>query len=261
VTSHLRTAGRRALVGLGGGLAAVVLAAAPALAADAVIHVKDSQVPTQAAAFANGEDCDAAGPIPAGFDAWHLILPGNSFNFTEVTGEFAATEDGPIIFTATAPGDNGVLPDNGNSDGKHAYLFAPAGLWLIDATAKISGDGKQPGDFVISHTCPGVPTSPSPSESVSPTPSDSVSPTPSDSVSPTPSDSVSPTTSGSPEPSESVEPTQTGLPSESPTSGGGGEDGLPVTGSSLTGILGAGLLLVLGGVALVVFARRKLARG
>lgn len=258
MTSHLRTAGRRALVGLGAGLAAVVLTAAPALAVEAVIHVKDSQVPTQAAAFATGEDCDAAGTIPAGYDAWHFILTKNTYNIIELTGEFAATEDGPITFTATAPGDNGVLPQNGESAGKHAYLFAPAGMWLIDATATVSGtDDKL--QLVISHTCPGTPTTTSPS--VSPTPSESISPTPSDSLSPTPSDSTSPTTSDSPEPSESLEPTETGQPSESPTNGGAGQDDLPVTGSSLTGILGAGLVLVLGGVALVVFARRKLARG
>jgi hypothetical protein len=245
-------------VGIGAGMVAVAVAAAPALAAEAEIHVKDTQVPTQAKSFDTGEDCDAAGVIPSGYDAWHLILPGNEYNFEQVTGEFAATEDGPIIFTAVAPGPYGVLPDNGNSGGKHAYLFAPAGLWLIDATATISGEGDQPKEFVISHTCPGTPTSPSPSTSPSDSPSPSTSLSPS---TPTSSEPSTPSESTSPEPSESTLPTSSSSAGPAVPDGGGGDDELPTTGAALAGVLGAGLLLLGGGVALVVLARRRIARG
>lgn len=261
--SLLRTAGQRTAVGLGAGMIAVALAAAPALAADTQIKVKDSQVPTKAASFANGEDCDAAGPERPGFDAWHLVLPGNNYDFTKVTGEFAATKTGPTVFTAVAPGPNGVLPANGNSAGKHAYLFAPAGLWLTGATATISGQGKQPRDFVISHTCPGLPTTPSPSTSASPSPSPSASASTSPSTSASPSSSTSPTPSGSVSPSESPSPSDSSPASPStsaPAAGGGEESGLPITGAGLTGVLFGGLLLLAGGIALVVIARRRIAR-
>jgi hypothetical protein len=244
---------------------AVALAAAPALAADAQLNVKDSQVPTKATSFANGEDCGAAGPARPGFDAWHLVLPGNNYDFTKVTGQFAATKTGPTIFTADAPGPDGVLPANGNSAGKHAYLFAPAGLWLTGATATISGQGKQPRDFVISHTCPGVPTTPSPSTSASPSSSPSASASPSASTSP--STSTSPTSSTSPAPSGSASPTESPSPSDSspasPSTSAAAptEGGLPITGAGLTGMLVGGLVLLAAGGALVLFARRRIARG
>ena len=258
VKSSLRVAGRRALLGLGAGVAALVVAAAPALAADVVIQVKDAQVPTRAVSFDTGEDCAAAGPARPGFDAWHLVLPGNDYVFTEVTGLFAATKDGPVVFTAVAPGPYGVLPVSGQSTGMHAYLFAPAGLWLIDATAKISGEGTPPADFNISHACPGVAGTPSPSTSPTTSPSTSVSPStstsPSSSLSPEPSTSLS--GSSSPQPSTSAVGADAS-PATSVDAAANSGGGLPTTGAALTGILGAGVLLLVGGVALVVFARRR----
>jgi hypothetical protein len=256
VSSAPVTAVRRALLGVGAGIAALGLAVSPALATatPTVVPIKDSQVPTTAQGFEE-HDCEGVTQRP-GDDAWHLVLPANSYDFVTVTGQFADTQDGPTTFTATAPGPHGEMPEVGNATGKHAYLFAPAGMWLTAATAVISGEGKQPEEFVLSHTCPGVPASASPSITASP----SSSASPSVSATPEPSTSTSPSESSSAGPVESAGPSGSATPAPGGSSGSGG-DGLPVTGTALTGILGAGLLLLAGGAALVVFARRRVIGG
>lgn len=248
------------------GLSATLLfLAAPASAAvTTVIQVKDSQVPTTAARFSEHSGCDDIA-ARRGMDAWHFVLPANRYDFVTVTARFAERRDARVPdFVAAAPGRNGFLAQRGNATGKHAYLFAPAGRWLIGATATVTGKGKKPTHFVLSHTCPTRPAKPG-----KPSPSTPASP-------PTPDEPATPASpSESPSPSVSVLPSEplTDSPTPWPTddtpapSNGGGDDsdkdsdgdggGLPITGIALLGLLGSGGLLAAGGVVLRTLAHRR----
>ncbi|PSK96420.1 hypothetical protein CLV63_11114 [Murinocardiopsis flavida] len=119
---------------------------------------------------------------------------------------------------------------------------------------------------------PSPSTSPSPSASPSasptprPRPSPSFSPRPRPSPSPSPSASPSPSVSPSPSPSGSASPSPTESPSPStgpepdgsgPVDGDGDSGGLlPVTGMDLAALLGMAVVVLGGGAALVVLARR-----
>lgn len=98
-----------------------------------------------------------------------------------------------------------------------AWIKMPAGLKLVNATAVITGTADF---FTLTHTCPTGYTPPPPTESTPPAT--------------TPPGHTPPGTPGT---------------STTPS--------LPTTGSSLTGVIIAGLVLVGGGSALLVVARRR----
>lgn len=131
-----------------------------------------------------------------------------------------------VLVTATFEDTEGVehtynTDDNGGiveSGTSKAYIITPAGWTLTGATAEVTGVGED-AKFNLTHTCPGK-GGENPSES----------PSPSDSGSATPGDG---------------------------TSSPGGDDELPVTGSSLTTPLIAGLVLALAGVIALVLAQRR----
>jgi hypothetical protein len=225
--------------------AALLVGAGQAQAASTtVIGVEDAQVPTTAAGFGNHEGCGGV-PARAGMDVWHFILPGNRYDFVTVIGRFADRRGTTTAdFLASAPGPYGDVPEQSRSAGKHAYLYAPAGSWLIGATATITGNGRRPSEFVLSHTCPGEPASSSPGGAARPS---------------TPAPASPSATSLSEELSISADGlgSSAGTDGDDTTGPGTGDGGLPLTGTALLGLLGAGALLIGGGVLLIAAARRR----
>src|SRR5262249_8650747 len=137
---------------------------------------------------------------------------------------------GTITITAAAnPGNF----QNGGPQTSKAFILAPAGATLIDASAVITGTADF---FNVTHTCPATSPSPSPSPSKSKSPSPSpsvsksVSPSParSESRSPPPPPSRSESKSPSPPPSvgePTAPPVTTAPPSGAAPTGGGGSYG------------------------------------
>ncbi|SCG71846.1 LPXTG cell wall anchor domain-containing protein [Micromonospora coxensis] len=180
-------------------------------------------------------------------DGWHFVLPGGKESGSFETLSLTFT-DGTTEVEIKVPDASDAYPDYFYSTGGknprviHAYVFTPAGWTLVDGSAVISGEAAK---FNLSHTCPGTPSSQSPS----PTPSTTASPSPSTSTSPTPGESNTPSESGTPTGSTS--------PSEGTGGSGGGDGELPLTGVATTGIAVTGLVLIGGGVALTALRRRR----
>lgn len=213
----------------------LTIGVASAVWADATININPGQVPTTAKQFGT-QECD--GPfegLPGDKDGWHFILPaGAGDDFLSVTLTFSSP-GGTVTATVTSRDPNapstgagwsGYIAEAGGSDVfRHLWLFTDAGWTLTAGTATVSGTPGQNPQFVLSHTCPGTPASPSNPPS---------SP---------PSDPSNP-------------PSSPGVP---PSSGGGGGvgGGLPVTGPAIGGAIVLGLGLVGGGIALVMMRRRR----
>lgn len=168
-------------------------------------------------------------PRAAGEDGWHFVLPEGDGNFIKLTLTFKDLGGNTVVVVIPDPDDSPYKNDmyGAGSSEKHAYLFTPAGWTLTAGSAEISGGATF---FNLSHACGGTPASPSASPSTKP------------STSTTPSAGTTPSsgTSGSP----GVTP--------SPS-----EPSLPVTGTALTGIITAGVLLVAAGVGTLFFVRRR----
>ncbi len=199
----------RLLIAVGAAIFAVVAAIALSIQtsspkpawADTPVTINPDHIGATADEF---DEQDCSGPLgsPPGpnYDGWHFVLPSSSGdNFTSITIQFTSVTAGPItaVFpdTDSGPGWVGYLAEAGNGDVIHAYIFTtPTGQAIVNGSATVSPDESTPGTFNLSHTCPGMSQSPSPSPSmsVSPSPSRSVSPSPSRSVSPSPSVSRSP---------------------------------------------------------------------
>jgi LPXTG-motif cell wall-anchored protein len=191
-----------------------------------------------------------AGGGIAGWDGWVFVLPGNAGSFVSLTLLFEKP-DGTEV-TVKIPDPNDGNPDDidsgGNNGTAKATVQTPAGWTLLSGTAEITGTAAN-GKFNLTHTCPSTGSTPSPSTSPSP----SKSPSPSASVSPSlssPSASGSGSIGGSPEGS-----TGTGTGTSSAPGGGGG--GLPTTGTKIGLFVAFGIALVAGGVALLVWRRRR----
>lgn len=222
--------------------AALVLLGTSALAAT-TISIKSSQVPVQASAFGEHEDCDLAGaPTSSSMWGWHFVLPGGEATFVTLTATFQTAGE------VTLPGPDGMFVQ----DGKGAVIYTATDDTLISAVATIDGTTPQ-GDFVLSHTCLPV-TSPTPSASVTPSVSASAtetpSATPSETTSETPSAEVSGTVLTS-APSESASPSVLGVKLT---------DTLPTTGLSPVVLLTVGALLVGGGTLLLTRKGGRYAR-
>jgi len=232
---------RNVLTAAAAGIGALVLFGTSALAAT-TISIRGSQVPVQASAFEEHDDCDFAGAPSSSTSmwGWHFVLPGGDATFVTLTATFETAGE------VTLPGPDGMFVQ----DGKGAVIYTATDDTLTGAVATIEGTTTQ-GDFVLSHTCLPV-TSPTPSASVTP----SASETPSASVTPSVSASASETASATPSvevsgtvlttaPSESVSPTVLGVKQTRNTGT------LPTTGRAPIVLLMAGVLLVAGGTLLL----------
>ncbi|HEX6498208.1 MAG TPA: LPXTG cell wall anchor domain-containing protein [Micromonosporaceae bacterium] len=197
--------------------------------ANSDISINDGNVPTTAANFDNHE-CNFGGGPYADSDVWVFVLPSNGGDagvFLSVTATFD-TGSGTTQLSATPP-NGGIVNDNGTSK---AWIKAPAGWTLTDATASISGTARDPKNgFNLTHTCPATGGNTSPSATAS---------------------ASSPGGNGG-SPSGSSTGTVPGTPGTSTSSGGS----LPVTGTAVGAFVAVGLLLVAGGVTLIVMRRRR----
>lgn len=187
-------------------------------------------------AGSNFDTCDGL-TSKAGVDQWVFVWEGDTNNTA------AELNDLNLVFSGGTRTEADVVGFVGGSNSTLKVIIeTPAGWELISGTSNIDHTvTAKVGDtwvFNLTHGCSGTPGSPSPSPSGSESPSGSPTPSPSGSVSET----------GSPGPS---------TPVTSSSSGGG----LPVTGSSLTGLLTGGVLLVIfGGAALwlnALWTRRR----
>jgi LPXTG-motif cell wall-anchored protein len=195
-------------------------------------------------------------------DGWHFVLPSSSGDsFIELNLTFtkpdSSTVEVKITSTdendpSTGPGWEGFIDSAGNSgDGKHAYLITEAGWTLTAGTAEVH-NASEGGFFNLSHTCPGVPPSPTPTESPTPTPTESPTPTPTESPTPTPTEQPTPTPTGTMTPSP-------GAPATTPPAAPPEEEKpeLPVTGIGIGSLLVLGGGLLVAGIAMMSVQRRR----
>lgn len=118
---------------------------------------------------------DCRGPLatPAipGADGWHFVLPaatGDDFVSLSIAysgGVTANISSTNPLAPSTGPGYSGYIDDAGESGAfRHAYIWTtPAGQTISSGTAQVLPDEATPGDqFNLSHTCPGRPTTPTP---------------------------------------------------------------------------------------------------
>ena len=154
-----------------------VMLASPAIAFS-LANLNPAHQNSTAAGFPS-KDCNSPFPTLANSDGWHFVLPASQGDsFATMTLNFSGgLVVGPITsFDAnnptTGPGWSGYF-DNAGMVEKHAYVStSPAGLTLLNGTAQITPDGKVGSTFNLSHTCPGTPTTATPSPSgATPTPS------------------------------------------------------------------------------------------
>ncbi|HEU4540756.1 MAG TPA: hypothetical protein VFR23_06475, partial [Jiangellaceae bacterium] len=210
-----------------------LISAGPALAQETV-SIQPGQVPTTAMDF-DTHECD--GPfedLADDLDGWHFIAPGQS-GFESLTLTFD-TPGGEVIVEITSddpdnPSSNGgwsgYFSDAGPNENHHAWVFTDAGWTLTAGEAEVDEDGQQD-FFVLSHTCPGVPTTPTP--------------TPTETETPTPPPTTPPTTP----PTEDGE-TPKPVPTEVPAGYGQADNGSAGT----MGLIAFATALAIGGAALV----------
>jgi hypothetical protein len=154
---------------------ALALGSAPAAWAVSTVSINPAHVPTTAQAFSS-HDCSDFPGITSSQDGWHFVLPAaTGDNFLSVTLTFS-TPGGTVTATitssdssnpSTGPGWSGYL-DNAGAAERHAYLVTDAGWTLTAGTAVVSENTD--GYFTLSHTCPGTPTTPTPTPPVTTAP-------------------------------------------------------------------------------------------
>ncbi|WP_329499782.1 hypothetical protein [Kitasatospora herbaricolor] len=236
----------------------MLLSAAPSALATAGTYTVPvhQDLPVTAAGF--GEHEAKCGTIATDQDGWHFVLPGNSTDFVKLTVAF--DNGAPQVVTVFGPPTT-----------KHAYVASAPGAKLTSASAEVKGGEVK--WFNLSHTCPALVTSPSPTPST-PAPSTSTTPgttaspsatttaTPSASVSPSASPSASattgtssPTTTATPSTGSTVD-AAAGSPSPSASTEVSGSGSLASTGANIGLTLLAALGLVGAGTFLVMRRRR-----
>jgi len=171
-------------------------------------------------------------------DIWVFVWPGGmAGDLLDLTLNFDNNGDN-IADAQRTEADGTKTIDNGTLK---VWVTTPAGWKLLNGTSLISGTVPQ-NQFQLTHTCGGT-TTPTPG----PTPSTDPTPTPSG---PEPSEpNPSEPNPSSPEPSGSSPGTTPGTP------GGGG--GLPLTGTSVAGIVVFGMALITVGAAFLAVRRRR----
>jgi hypothetical protein len=255
---------------LAGVTAMLVLTAAVTVPASAdvatTVSLAGRQAPTTAAG-SGVQDCPASG-ARRGLDTWSFALPSDRFDFTSVKARFAQRRDARVAtFVATAPGPRGT------ATGKRATVVAPRGLWLIGASASVSGKGKKPTQFTLARTCaavvvarpdpdtvvnpPALPPAaeyPSAYPSAYPTgyPTEYPTASPPVTAEPWPSETTAEPEEESASPSESAE--SEALVTRSDTSG---DDGMPPVAMALVAALLAGGLLASVAVLFAAVRRRR----
>jgi hypothetical protein len=228
-----RTLARLGLAAAGGAVALAI--AAPAYAQAGTLPINDDHVPTTAQEFQPQICTGPFDDLPENVDGWHFVLPDSSGEeFESLTLVFETPEGDEVVVIIdsrdpampdTGPGWSGYL-DDADGDFKHAYVFTEAGWTLIEGTAEVEG-AEENGFFNLSDTCPGVPTTPTP------TPTETPTPTPTETPTPTPTET----------------PTYPTAPPTYPS-------GLPATGAPLAGVVAVGSGLVAGGLGLLAVRRR-----
>jgi LPXTG-motif cell wall-anchored protein len=210
---------RLAVAAAGGTLA--LAAASSAALAQTTVDLNPAHKGITAGEFEN-QECD--GPfedLGENQEGWHFVLTSftGSAEDVEFVLQFEDAEGNPVEFTENATNVTGSVA--------HLFLVTEAGLTLVDGDAVVSPPGSvgNNAQFNLSHTCPGVPGSPSPS----PSPSESPSPSPGESPSVSPSSST-------------------------PGNGGGG---LPTTGVQAGGLAMLGAVMLAGGAGMVLAVRRR----
>ena len=247
---RLTTAAGGLIMAAGVALAIAVSGTAQATVQDGVINLNPDHVDTTADEFKEKECDGPLSDISEDQDGWHFVLPASAGDdFIELSLTFTKPDDSTVDVTitsvdenspSTGPGWSGFI-DNAGASGsdKHAYVITEAGWELTAGEAKVTNPSED-GFFNLSHTCPGVPESPSPS----PSESESPSPSPSESESPSPS----------PSESESPAPPATTPPAAPPQEE---KPELPVTGLGIGTLLVLGGGLLVGGIAMMSVQRRR----
>ncbi|WP_460760632.1 hypothetical protein [Nocardiopsis oceani] len=188
----------------------------------------------------------------------------NSGGGTATPEDWVLTADGPTIVEGNS-GDEAVtdawvrpghyeLTERGPDD----YGF-DSWSCVLDGDQDPVNDGREVGIGFGDHmTCTVHNEYQEPEPTPSPTPAPSPTPTSDPTPSPTPTPSPSPTESPSPDPSPSPEPASVAGPSGPDAPGPAHEPDLPVTGSSLGGLVGsAALLLLAGALSIAIVWRRR----
>ena len=239
--------------------AALALSATVPAHADVVttVSLAARHSPTTAAGF-GAQDCAGLG-ARRGVDTWRFTQAGDRFDFASVTARFAPRRDArTATFVARAPGPRGTAA------GDRATLSAPAGLWLIGASATVRGKGKKPTQFTLSRTCAAPVVARPVRENVANPPA-----SPPAETYPSEYPAESPAATAEPEPSESWvapptdDPTEeaSGSPSTETetlaTRGGSSDSGLPVAALAVIGLLIACGLAISVGFLLAAIAHRR----
>jgi hypothetical protein len=227
---------------------AAALLTAGAAAAATTIPLHDAHRGAVAGTFGDRSCAQIPGGASAGKDGWVFVLPRNDADFVALTLTFR-TGAGTTA-TVRVPDASDPYPDGITTNGtSKAWVQLPAGWVLLDGTAEVSGATKAP-FFNLTHTCPGSPGA---------SPQPSASPLPSGKPSPSASSSPSASTPSSPSPSVSeTSPAASASPTPAVGTAGGGR--LPVTGTSLVGLVLIGGSGLLAGLILLIaqgFRRRR----
>jgi hypothetical protein len=239
--------------------AAAVLAAVPAVSAQAAdtININPGNVPTTAAAKGGG--CAEAGEVGANQDGWVFVLPramGKDAFFISVTAHF---EDGSSFNTGA---HGGVDSTKGTSK---AWIITPAGLNLTGASAEVENLDPPKGQigkesFNLTHACAGEPTEPTePTEpEEQPTTPEEAKTTPEEEKTTPEEEMTTPEeekTTPEEEKTTAEEEKKTEPPKEDETTKL--PDELPVTGTGLGGLLAAAAGLIAAGLAMLYLMRRR----
>lgn len=215
----------------GAALIATIVAAGPAIATDIHVPLNSGQVNKTAAGFDSSCDNVSIG-AQQGTDGWVFVLPESGgdtgSNFLSLTLTFKDKNGDPhtVVINSSgatidaSPVSGGILDSPGQATSK-AWVEIPLD-WTITAGDSIVSSGGHGDFFNVTHVCRGSEGSPSPSPSSSPSPSGSTPP-------------------GT-------------TPAGSSSSSGGH---LPTTGTSVTGFIIAGVVLLAGGAVLLFLRRRR----
>jgi LPXTG-motif cell wall-anchored protein len=232
---------------------AIVIAAAASLSifaatpASAVVTedvpLKTGHLGQLAGEFEEACDANQGGGPTQGFDVWVFNARGGEFVEVRATFDGGAGPNVDVVIPDADqnPYDNGIATNGSDK----AWVEVPAGWTIVSAEADIDWGDQQPkADFVVTHTCPGTPDDEPDCElGQDCDPGEE------------PCDEATEDCDGEePECDEATEDCdEETTPTVTPSPG----NNLPRTGSSLTGLIAVGVVLVGGGVALLMYRRRR----
>jgi LPXTG-motif cell wall-anchored protein len=236
--------------------AGLVLLTPTAALANTTVNLKAAQIGLTAADKDTQENCDLRSD--ASQDVWVFNWDGNETDVGTVVSAtigWSSLNNGVEDFTLSYPATGTIV---GGGTPKIAFV-TPGGYGLTSGTSVITGTGTDSGDFVLSHTCAGTQTTPTPTVNpcdtgvvinIQPEPT-CTTPDPCATTVGIPG-VAAPTCTTTP---PSIDPCQVvGAPAPATCTT---TPGLPRTGESLTGFLIAGAALIVGGAATLVVLRRR----